>query len=211
VRRIQYRHVTPTSALAVTAVGVVLWGIAGCASSDAPEGSVWTPSSISEARLIAEENGLEWEIDVLRDGRISASEYEEGYDRYMKCNRDLGYVFDKPKYLDPIEGQVWRSIGAYEGVGEAPEPDMVACENRLSVIETPYVLTTPKRMDPKLLARFRECLDEAGIAYGGNELNYNDFTEDLSDQEFGSGPEWNCLVESTRETFPDVIAFGVGR
>jgi hypothetical protein len=87
-------------------VGATL-SIVGC-SSGVQQGGVWNPAGVDEALTIAKANDLKWEIGILNDGNISATEYEEGYDRFMSCVKKLGYVFDKPKYLDPISGQMWR-------------------------------------------------------------------------------------------------------
>lgn len=196
-------------ALSVAVIGS-LFALAACSSSD--EGSYSsTPATVTAALDTAISVGFEWEVGVLEDGVITADEYEEAYDRFMKCVSDLGYVFDGDRYLDPVDGQQWHVMGTYLGPGEAPEEDMRACDDRLSLIETPYVITTPKRMDPRLLTRFKQCLDKAGLAYSNNEVNYNDFTEDLSDMEFAYGPYFDCLAESVEDIYPNVVGVGVGR
>ena len=91
--------------------------------------------------------------------------------------------------------------------------DMAACDERIFLVETPFVLTTPKRMDPQLLAKFRECLDANGVTYSGDEVNFNEFTAELSDSEFRNGDSSlsTCLVDSAFELYPDLISVGVGR
>jgi len=190
---------------------VLVLALSGCASSNSEDGTFGIPRDASEALKIANANGFDWEVGVLEDGIVSSSEYEEAYDRFIECAVSLGYVFDQPKYMDPVEGLVWRSLGAYEGVGEAPEEEEMACENRREIIEAPYALNNPKRMDPRLLAGFQQCLDKNGIAYEGTEVSYNDFTKDLSEEEFMSGPRMTCLQETAVELFPDLLAVSVSR
>jgi len=206
------RFVRVACLAAVTALLVVL---SGCGGSSSAEGDALPlTSSVSEALAAAESHGLDWEVGVLQDGTITAGEYEDAYDRYVQCLYDLGFVPGIPKYLDPISGTQWRSLESYEGT---EDPDEMAdtmdreCVGPLSLVETPYLSTTPQRMDPRLLVRFKECLDAEGIAYEGDEVNYNEFTEELSDHDFAFGPHFDCLQESMRDVFPDAIGGGVSR
>ncbi|MCC6376381.1 MAG: hypothetical protein IT191_05120 [Microbacteriaceae bacterium] len=184
-------------------------GVSGCSSLSSSEAEVWSPSSIEDALAIAKENGLKWETKVLGDGVITSGEFEDTFDRYMSCAGQLGYVFE-PKYLDPVDGQLWRSIGTYEGVGPEPVEKEQICEKRLGLIEGPYVMTTPKHMDPKLLSAFTSCLESKGIEAKGTEKNFNDFAGDDRSHYF-EGPYVDCLAESMANVFPDVIGYGVGQ
>ncbi|MBX3068241.1 MAG: hypothetical protein KF844_06315 [Cryobacterium sp.] len=183
------------------------FSVTGCSASQSSESEVWLPSSVSEALQIAKDHDLKFETSVLQDGVISSNEFEKAFDQYMDCAGELGYVFE-PKYLDPVEGQLWRSIGTYEGAGEEPINAEQECENRLSLIEAPYVLTTPKRMDPKLLSAFEECLTVKGISFTGNEVNFNDFAENDQSTSLG-GSKFGCLQESMSKVFPDVVGYGI--
>lgn len=125
----------------------------------------------------------------------------------------MGYVFDKPKYLDPVEGQRWQALGTFRGAGEPPQDAIALCEERIAIIESPYTLSTPKRMDPQLMAKFRECLDEAGISYRGDEVTFNDFTAEVGDEAYvdSGSPYTSCLVDSAFALYPDLISVGFGR
>ena len=184
--------------------------VAACSTSPSDAYS-YAPTTVNEALNTARSVGFEWEIGILEDGIITAEEYEEAYSLFMKCVSDLSYVFNNERYLDPVNGQQWHINGTYRGPGEAPEGKMRRCDERLSLVETPYVVTTPKRMDGRLLARFQQCLDGAGLAYSGKEVNYNEFTEHLSDMEFGYGPYFDCLSESVEDIYPHVVGVSVGR
>jgi hypothetical protein len=183
----------------------------GCSATPASSstGTVWDPSTVAAALVIAKAQHFSWEVGVLQDGRITAAEYEETFDRFTDCASKLGYVFKEPKYLDPVEGQVWRSVGTYEGPGKAPSAREQTCENRLGLIQDPYVLTTPKRMDPKLLAAFEVCLDGKGIRFKSTATNFNDFAG-KNNSAYLSGPYIDCLDSSMKQVFPNVTAFGVG-
>lgn len=188
-------------------------GLIGCATDEAAETGSPVVASVSDALAVAQERGFEWEVSILEDGEISPGDYEQAYDRYMNCQRELGYVFDKPKYLDPVEGQRWVALSMYRGAGEAPIEDMAACDERVFLIAEPYVITTPKRMDLPLLAKFRECLDEKGITHRGDEVNFNDFTAEADDDEYISEESsyTSCLIDAAFELYPDIIAVGYGR
>jgi hypothetical protein len=189
-------------------IGVCL-GLVACSASTQPVKS--DPQTVAEALDTAKASGLKWEISVLEDGKITPAENEEAADHFATCVEKLGYVLDEPKYLDPVNGQQWRVMATYQGGGKAPESKMRDCSDRWSVIETPYVMTTSKKMDPRLLARFKQCLDEQNLPYTGNETNYNEFTKDLSDQEFAYGPYFDCLSTSADDVFPDLPGVSVGR
>jgi hypothetical protein len=184
----------------------------GCSATSAysSAGTVWDPSTVADALVIAKAQHFSWEVGVLQDGRITAAEYEQAFGRFMDCASKLGYVFKEPKYLDPVEGQLWRSVGTYEGPGKAPSAREQACENRLGLIQDPYVLTTPKRMDPKLLAAFEVCLDGKGVHYKSTDTNFNDFAGNHNSA-YTSGPYMDCLDSSMKQVFPNVTAYGVGR
>ena len=188
---------------------IVAISLDACASPEPPRREVSIASSLETAR----EKGYEWEVSVLEDGTISAGEYEQAYDRYMDCQVALGYVFDKPKYLDPVEGQRWQALSEYRGAGDAPLDKMAECDSRIFLIEDPYVVTTPKVMDPQLMAKLRSCLDEKGIPYRGDEVNFNDFTSGLGDDAYrdSDSPYTSCLLDSAFELFPDLISVGYGR
>jgi hypothetical protein len=216
-RRLQVRHVRVVCLAGMVAVAAALSGCGGSSPGDgSSQGDDAFPIafSVSEALASAKAHGLDWEVGVLQDGAITAGEYEDAYDRYVQCEYDLGYVPGVPKYLDPVSGTRWVSLEPYGG---PEDPDKMAeileqkCDGPLSLIETPYLATTPERMDARLLARFKECLDTKGIAYEGDEVNYNEFTKDLSDAEFASGPHFDCLVEAKQDVYPEAIGVMVGR
>jgi hypothetical protein len=208
---IRVRQFVASAAAGLLAVA----GLTGCTSGAQTEepGAGASVASVSDALEVAQDRGFDWEVSITDDGEISPSDYEQAYDRYMQCQNDLGYVFDKPKYLDPVEGQRWQALSIYRGLGNAPMDDIALCEERISLIETPFVLSTPKRMDPQLLGKFRECLDEKGVVYTGEEDNFNDFTTELGDDEYQSdtSPYGACLLESAFALFPDLISVGFGR
>jgi hypothetical protein len=188
-------------------------GLAGCAVDVSPETGIPVNISVSEALAVAQERGFEWEVSILEDGAISPGDYEQAYDQYMECQRELGYVFDKPRYLDPVEGQRWQALSMYRGAGEPPLEGMGACDERIFLVEHPYVSTSPKRMEAQLLAKFRECLDDKGITYRGDEVSFNDFTTDVDDEQYRDSESTytSCLVDSAYELYPDLIAVGYGR
>ncbi len=57
--------------------------------------------------------------------------------------------------------------------------------------------------------RYMAC----GVTYSGDEVNFNDFTAELSDSEFQNGDSFftTCLVDSAFELYPDLVSVGVGR
>jgi len=182
-------------------------------SRDVSEWSVET-GEVSEALEIAKKHHLDWEVGVLEDGIITASEYEDAYDRSMQCYTDLGYVVRIPKYLDPISGLRWRSHQGYEGPRPLEEMEIVSdetCWVVLDLIQIPYLHNNPERMDVRLLARFKKCLDEHDLPYKGDEVNYNEFTADLNDHDFAFGPHFDCLTESMEDVYPNAMGGGVGR
>ena len=193
--------------------GMLLFGaclvLAGCAATNAPLTA--NPATIAAALADAKAAGLKWEVGVLEDGKITPAENEAAADRFAKCIEKLGYVMDEPKYLDPVNEQQWRVMATYKGAGKAPDDKMNACSDRWSIIETPFVLSTPRRMDPRLLARYRQCLDQEKLPYKGDETSYNDFTKDLNDHDFAYGPYFDCLTVSMKDVFPNVVGVGVGR
>lgn len=196
--------------IATTALLCVSLVIGASACSAPPSDS--GVASVSNTLAVAETRGFEWEVSVLQDGDITSDEYEQAYDRCMDCQRELGYVFDKPKCLDPVEGQRWHALSAYRGAGDPPTDGIGLCEERIFFIEDAYVLLTPKRMDPQLMAKFRECLDEAEINYSGAETNFNDFVSELDDEYIDADSRYTaCLVDSAFELYPDLIAVGYGR
>lgn len=188
--------------------------LVGCAATaSAPGAGDAATVSIAHSLETAQQQGFAWEVSVLDDGVITASEYEQSYDRYMLCQRDLGYEFDAPKYLDPVTGVRWKALSMYHGPGEAPIDDATACDERMFLIELPYAELTPERMAPELLAAFRACLDDNGISYRGDKLNFDDFTRELSDNEYAAeGSEHTrWLVDTAFELYPDLIGVSVGR
>ena len=197
--------------IAIAALGMPL--LAGCTEDT----SAGPPAvlTVAEAIDVARDKGFEWESAVLEDGTISGGEYEQAYDRYMACQEDLDYVFDKPKVLDPVSGLQWQAIGEWKGTGEPGllDPNN-KCDTRFYLIETPYLQSTPHRMDPVLREAFMSCLDTNGIAYNGDEVSFADFTESLSDAELGeatSGSHVSCLLDSVKTHFPDVLWVSYGR
>lgn len=194
---------------------LIVVALAGC-SAPVPDEQTELPTtaSIAEALRAAESSGLDWEADVLRDGTITAGEYEDAYDRYMQCLAEQGYVDGVPKYLDPVNGIQWKSLQPYGGTEdlEVMERTMqVECVDPLQLVEVPYLHVTPQRMEGRLLARFRECLDANGLEHAGTEVNYDEFTTGLTDEEFAYGPHFDCLAESVHEVHPDAIGAGVAR
>jgi hypothetical protein len=202
-------------------VAALVTVLSGCGGSSASGNDVSSDDaalplvfSVSEALAVAKAHGLDWEVGVLQDGTITAGEYEDAYDRYMQCEYDLGYVPGVPKYLDPVSGTRWVSLEPYRGPEDPDEMAVIMyrkCTAPRGLIEDPYLATTPQRMDARLLARFKECLDSKGISYEGDEVNYNEFTDGLSDAEFASGPHFDCLVEAKRDVYPDAIGISVSR
>lgn len=216
MRRPRYQHVIVRHPAATASTAVILVALlSGCVgASSQPDEFLPLTSNVSEALEAAESHGLDWEAGVLKDGTITATEYEDAYDRFRQCLFDLGYTPGIPKYLDPVSGTQWRSLDRYEGSEDPDEMALVMdkkCVGPLTLIETPYLAGTPQRMDARVLARFRECLDAHDLPYEGNEVNYNEFTEELSDHDFAYGPHFDCLVESVKDVYPDVIGVGVGR
>jgi hypothetical protein len=196
------------------ALGAVIIGaslvLVGC-SSPAPKTYDTLPQTVAAALATAQSQGFKWEVSILKDGTITSDEYEQAYDRYLQCAANLGYVVDHPKYLDPVNGLQWESVSTYRGTGKAPDAKVRDCENRLGLIETPYVLLTPKRMDPRLLVGFRKCLDDNHLPYTGKEVNYNEFVANRPAAEFGHGPYMDCLFKTVYALFPDAIGVSVSR
>lgn len=189
--------------------------LAGCTTSASGGSSgFFAGSTATEASAFAQANGFDWEVGVLDDGRISAGEYEQAYDRYMKCQEDLGYVFDKPKILDPVGGLQWQAISVFRGTGEPPllQEDH-PCYVKIFLIEDLYLSTSTERMDPTLLAALKACLDDKGVPYRGDEVKFADFTDGLTDAELADEDEQrvSCLIEKATELFPDLLAVNYGR
>lgn|GEM_PF-5104812 len=186
--------------------------LTGCGTEPPPPPVVTT---VAEALEVAQDRGFDWEVGILDDGVISAGEYEQAYDRYMKCQEDLDYVFTRPKVLDPVSGLQWQAMAEWRGTGEPALLDPGnECDTRFFLIEPPYLQTNEHRMDPALREAFMTCLDANGIAYTGDERNFDDFTRSLDDAALGDardGTHVSCLLETVNELFPEVLWVSYGR
>ncbi len=204
-------------ASAVALVVALCFLLSGCSAS-ATEGdsAPQTVTTVPEALSVAQQRGLDWEAGVLEDGVISAGEYEQTYDRYMRCQEDLDYVFTKPKVLDPVSGLQWQAIAEWQGTGEPGllDPNN-PCDSRFYLIETPYLASTPHRMDPVLREGFVVCLDENNLPYRGDEVSFEEFTASLSDAELvdgeSTGTYVSCLLDTVKQLFPEVLWVSYGR
>ncbi len=189
---------------------LVAVGLTGCAPGGVSRESEWVPDTIDDALAIAKQFDLEWEVSVLSDGVITASEYESAVDRYDSCMVDHDFVEILPRQLDVVGGLQWYSYFVYEGPeldDEFAEPGR-DCENNRSLIETPYVLTGTPRMDPQVLALFKECLIEHDLPVRGDEVAFKDFQGDLDSGAFYNGQHWECLREAAYTVYPDLPGIG---
>lgn len=208
---------------AVSILVTVCMALSGCSGGSDPlgdsndiGGGLVSVLTVAEARIVAEERGYSWESSILQDDVITAGEYEQAYDRFMKCQEDLGWVFDRPKFLSPVNGLQWQALAIdWRGTGDPPTADLEdRCEVPFFLLEFAYLHTTAHRMDPALRSAFVACLDEHGLEHRGDETNFNEFTSHLSDAEYladSEGTYQYCLTEEAVGMYPELLWISLGR
>lgn len=196
-----------TIVLAIASVFV----LAAC-SADASDDGIYQDettlfaTSVSGALTLAQQNDLEWEASILADGTITAAEYEDAHDRYMQCQKDLGYVLKYDKWLDPIDGLTLYSILIYDDpeTVDAVTPVMTQkCDKPYYLVLETYRHTTPHRMDPNLIPLYQKCLTKNDIEFSGTERSLKEFVGESDQASAIAGAYGNCAQEAVVELRPD--------
>lgn len=192
---------------------IVLLLISGCSSSTSPSPANAIPivNTVAEALAVATARNFEEEKTILKDGHISYEEYASSVEKANRCLTKNGYTLGKVM-LDPVSGTQLYYGGTYAGPkGSYDDVAVSMCGDRLSIIEVPYLASTPQKMDPTLLAAVGQCLDDRGVSHTGNETKLEDFfTAGENTDAILASPIVACVKEKAMALFPDLPGIGIG-
>lgn len=171
-------------------VGVIaaccLFLAAGCGLLDRTDSENRGPQSIPSMAEEARELGYVEQHDVLRDGKVTESEYRATVDRVISCLEDAGADVVGDLYIDPYDS---LSITGYRAEWDLPEDEAVAAADECSVRYESYVVDAYLRShDAKMASPMRRalaaCLENRGLELTGNEEAEQDFHDAIGDDGF---------------------------
>lgn len=156
-------------------------------------------STITQLSDHLRDQGSEAQADALKDGVISADEYQNLFDGLRKCIEDKGYGLDGP-YTSPLTGTTLEF--AYRDNGRTAEqtmPDYEECETLFwQPAAAVFAATSAQRMDGDFKAGVIQCLARAGEEASAEAITYAELV--------GTGAS-QTRIEKASECARDV-AFG---
>ncbi len=185
--------------------------LTGCGSAQSSGTADYQLGDIPGALAYAESQQWDDIVSVLSDGEISAEEYRQVHEAYLKCNEALGWNYEA-SVIDPIGGLQLLEHSDYRGSNDATIDTFEECNQRFfNTVEAPYMSQNTQKMDPSLIAAVRVCLVSKGYSSpnAGVETRFQDFYPDGTMWADSDAP-YTCTLANAKTLFPNLPAYGFG-
>ncbi|MPV48472.1 hypothetical protein GCG21_00295 [Pseudactinotalea sp. HY160] len=182
--------------LAIAALGLLL----GCSSV---QGGQVAEERFDALLAEAEASGAgEAQLAAMSDGVVTTTEYEDALDRYLQCTALHGIEHSDP-VLNPVNNLIYtftETSWVYDDE-ELAELTLGCRVQELVYLELGYRYSEPASMDEALLDGARECLQQSGWEFTGDERNFDDLV--AVGGEGSQDGVTDCLVPVWLELYPE--------
>jgi hypothetical protein len=203
-------------AAALLGVSLLVAGCGGGGSSEVSPGQIKADAKALEAKGYVEQAAM------MKDGVITAEEFQDGFDLLRGCIAERGFDITAGPYISPVDGLSLEFMMGVPGGSETPISDddnnfITECEQRYFLdLKFDYANSHPPQMDPPLKTATRECLADRGYETSGEEKSVRDFVGEAAIADpTGSGRDdavLHCMREAMADLYGDrdIIGGSIG-